>query len=181
MTLFQSGGQYLRLLLPALWALLPCFAQSSADGTFLATLGELREASFTDKATVAEKLIATGHPGVRASLTALFEDRLVYRNADNQVFILKSAEGDPLSLLDPVSLKPAGSAPADSVSKIGTNNSLRKTLRMSLARFSLSSGDPAVRLDAVHEMALSLDETSGARSWPVRRADAVCPWSRRFR
>src|SRR5205823_2344542 len=71
-------------------------------------------------------------------------------------------EGDPLNLIDPVSLKDAGAAPADSLTKIGTNNGLRRTLRTTVAHFSLSSPDPAVRLEAVREMLRSLDEATVA-------------------
>jgi urea transport system permease protein len=138
----------------------PLHGQSTTDTSFLAILGELREASYADKASIAERLAQGGDPKVRAALTALLEDRLAYRNSDNQIVILKSADGDPFALQDPLSLKDAGSAPADSVTKIGTNNALRKTLREALARFSLSSTDPAIRLDAVREMSQSIDEAT---------------------
>ena len=62
-----------------------------SDATFLATLGELREASFADKDKIVEQLTQSGHPSVRAVLTALLEDRLYFRNGDQKVFIVKSA------------------------------------------------------------------------------------------
>jgi urea transport system permease protein len=156
------GGQWLFLLLLALWGVSPACAQSPNDASFLSTLGELREASYSDKASIAERLSQTGHPSVRAVLTALLEDRLYFRNSDQKVFIVKSADGDPLALIDPLSLKNAGSAPADSLTKIGTNNGLRSTLRTTVAHFSLSSPDAAVRLDAVREMSRSLDDANVA-------------------
>src|ERR1700690_2592833 len=153
-----SGGQWwFVLLLLTLWGGVPVFAQSPNDANFLSTLGELREANYSDKATIVERLSQGGHPSVHAVLTALMEDRLYFRNNDQKVFIVKSAEGDPLNLVDPLSLKNAGTAPADSVTKIGTNNALRSTLRMTVAHFALSSPDVAVRLDAVREMVRSLD------------------------
>ena len=99
---------------------------------------------------------------MRAVLTALLEDRLYFRNSDQKIFIVKAADADPLNLIDPLSLKDAGSAPADSLTKIGTNNGLRSTLRTTVAHFSLSSPDAAVRLDAVREMSRSLDEPTVA-------------------
>ncbi len=99
---------------------------------------------------------------MRAVLTALLEDRLYYRNSDQKVFIVKAADADPLNLIDPLSLKDAGSAPADSLTQIGTNNGLRSVLRTTVAHFSLSSPDAAVRLDAVREMSKSLDEPTVA-------------------
>ena len=61
----------------------------------------------------------------------------------------KTADEDPLNLVDPLSLKDAGSVPADSLTKIGTNNGLRRALRTAIAHFGLSSPDAAVRLDSV--------------------------------
>ena len=140
----------------------PAHAQSPNDASFLSTLGELREASYSDKATIAERLGQSGHPSVRAVLTALLEDRLYFRNSDQKIFIAKSADGDPLNLIDPMTLKSAGSASTDSMTQIGTNNGLRRVLRTTVARFSLSSPDAAVRLDAVQDMSRSLDEPTVA-------------------
>src|SRR5450432_4008261 len=146
-----SGGQWLLPLL-ALCSFGPIHAQSPADANFLSTIGELREATYSGKASIVERLSQGGHPGVRAVLTALLEDRLYFRNNDQKVFIVKSADGDPLNLIDPLSLKSAGSAPLDSLTKVGTNNALRSTLRTTVAHFALSSPDAAVRLDAVRNM-----------------------------
>jgi urea transport system permease protein len=159
------GGQWLKLLL-ALWGVVFVCAQSPApsskDATFLSTLGELREASYPDKASISERLSQTGHPSVRAVLTALMEGRLYYRNSDQRIFITKAADADPANLIDPLALKDAGSAPASDLTLIGTNNGLRSTLRTTVARFALSSPDAAVRLDAVREMSKSLDEPTVA-------------------
>src|SRR5204862_3692654 len=81
---------------------------------------------------------------------------------DQKVFIVKSTEEDPLGLIDPLSLKDAGSAPVDNFTKIGTNNGLRRMLRTTVAHFGLSSPDAAVRLDAVRDMLRSLDEATVA-------------------
>src|SRR6266705_6337519 len=139
-----SGGQRLFMLLLTLWAVVPVHAQSPNDASFLSTLGELREATYADKARIVERLSQGGHPSVRAVLTAFLEDRLYFRNNDQKVFIVKSAEGDPLNLIDPLSLKDAGPASADSLTQIGTNNGLRSVLRTTVARFSLSSPDAVV-------------------------------------
>jgi urea transport system permease protein len=161
MTQFPSGGHWLVMLL-ALWGIVPVHAQSVNDASFLSTLGELREATYADKESIVERLSKGGHPSVRAVLTALLEDRLYFRNNDQKVFIVKSAEGDPFNLIDPLSLKDAGSASADSLTKIGTNNGLRRVLRTTVAHFALSSPEVAVRLDAVREMSRSLDDATVA-------------------
>jgi urea transport system permease protein len=155
------GAQWF-LTLCALWAVLPAYSQSPNDASFLSTLGELREASYSDKENIVERLSQSGHPSVRAVLTALLEDRLYFRNSDQKVFIVKTAGEDPLSLIDPLTLKAGGSTPADQLTQIGTNNALRRVLRMALAHFGLASPDASVRLDAVREMMQSLDEPTVA-------------------
>jgi urea transport system permease protein len=92
----------------------------------------------------------------------MLDDRLRTRLSDKTIFIVESA--DPaltsLTLLDPVSLKPAGTAAPDDLETIGTNNRLRRVLRTTVARFALASPDASVRLDAVTEMQKSLDDTA---------------------
>src|SRR5213082_1471879 len=114
------------MLLLVLWGVGSAHAQSSNDTNFLSMLGELREATYSDKASIVERLSQSGHPSVRAVLTAFLEDRLYFRNDNQKVFVGKSADGDPVDLIDPLSLKGAGSVPADNLTKIGTNNGLRR-------------------------------------------------------
>ncbi len=161
----RFSGQWLFvLLLLGLWRVPPASAQSPGDASFLATLGELREAAYADKENIVERLGKGGHTSVSAALTAFMEDRLYFRNEDQKVFIVRTTEGDPpaLDLIDPVSLKPAGSAPADNLTKIGTNNRLRRVLRTTVAHFGLSNPDPAIRLESVRNMLQSLDESNVA-------------------
>jgi len=150
------------ILLLALSAISSTYAQTEKDKNFLSILGELREASYDDKAAIAVRITNTGHPSVRATLSALLDDRLYYANSDQRIWIVKSSEGDPLTRIDPVTLKEAGTAPADSLTQIGTNNALRHALRITVAHFALSSPDASVRLDAVRELLKSLDETTDA-------------------
>ena len=95
------GGQWLRWLLLAIVLASPAADASleaqTQDDAFLASLGELREATFLDKEAIAERMIAAGHPRARAVLTALLEDRLYFRTADNKIFLVKNAEGDQTS------------------------------------------------------------------------------------
>jgi urea transport system permease protein len=158
-----TGGRQLRWLLPAIVlvsAVLGPLAAQSPDEAFLASMAELREASFLDKEAIADRLIAAGHPGTRDLLTALLEDRLYVRTSDQSIFIVKTTEGEPAAyeLVDPVTRKDAGSAPVDALTKIGTNNRLRRSLRTSVARFGLSSPDATVRLAAIRDMVRSLDD-----------------------
>jgi urea transport system permease protein len=151
-------------LLLAICSALPLHAQSSNDPSFVATLGELREASYADKESIVERLTTNAHPNVRAVLNAFIDDRLCFRNDDQKIFIIKSTEGDPATfdLIDPASLKDAGAALSDTVTKIGTNNRLRSALRNTVARFGLSSPDASVRLNAATDILRSLDEANVA-------------------
>src|SRR6267142_1366217 len=105
--------------------------------------------------------MATGHPGAGNVLTAMLEDRLFY-TPDRRIVIAKATDDGlrAFALIDPVSLKDIGSAPVADLTKIGTNNRLRRFLRTTVARFGLANPDPAVRLDAVTDMIRSLDETT---------------------
>ena len=138
------------------------FAQSPNDAAFLATLGALRDATFADKEKIVDRLVQSGHPNARIVLTAFLEDRLYFRNDDQKVILVKSTdENSPaLDLIDPLSLKGAGSAPVDNLTKIGTNNRLRRVLQTTLARFGLSSKDAAVRLEAVRAIEQDLDDAN---------------------
>ncbi len=159
--LLRTGAQWLFLaLLLASRSVSPGYAQSPSDATFLATLGELRNATFDEKDKIVERLAGSGHPNAAAVLTALMEDRLYFRNQDQKIFLIKPGEEDSstLDLIDPLTLKGAGSASTDDLSKIVTNNHLRRILQTTLARFRLSNADASVRLDAVRDIERDLDE-----------------------
>jgi urea transport system permease protein len=162
MTLYPWGVYRLTMLVLALSGVSSLYAQSTNDESFLTMLGELREATYTDKAAIVDRLSQSGHANVSPVFTAFMEDRLYFRNSDQKVYVGTAAEGDPITLVDPLSLKEDGSAPAESLTKIGTNNGLRRTLRMALSRFDLASPDPAKRLTAVRDMVESLDEPTVA-------------------
>ena len=155
-----GGRQLSWLLLAACLVPLPASAQN-ADDNFRAVLAELREAGFADKESIAERLIASGHMSARPVLTALLDDRLFVK-ADQQIVIARSAEQTltTYELIDPVTLQPAGASPSDQLTKIGTNNRLRRFLRNTVARFALASPDADVRLDAVKELLRSLDASA---------------------
>jgi urea transport system permease protein len=150
------------MLLLALTGAISLHSQNAAP--LAAALDQLREASFAEKEEIVARIGQTGHPSIYAVLMAFLEDRLVYRNDDNRIAIVKaeaSAQGaneSPRTLLDPLTLKTTGSAPADSFSAIGTNNRLRKLLRISAARFAIASSDSSIRLQAVRNLMNALDD-----------------------
>ena len=142
---------------------LPASAQAQTDDDgFRAVVVEFGEANFREKESIAERLIDTGHASTRAVLTALLEDRVFFREQDQQPFIVESTDENlsAYALVDPVSLEDAGSAEPDQLSKVITNNRLRRFLRITIARFALSSPDADIRVDAVKQMLRSLDAAS---------------------
>jgi urea transport system permease protein len=156
----SKGVIWLLLPLLALWGTRPLQAQTEKDASFQTALAELRDADYADKEAIVERLIQSGHSSTRAVLNAFREDRLFFRNDNQAIFLVKSTEGDPasLELVDPITLKDAGALPADQLTKIGTNNRLRRVLRTTVARYGLSSPDAAVRGDAVRDLLRSLDD-----------------------
>lgn len=163
-SLLRTGVQWLFvLLLLASRSPGPVYAQATSSGaSFLAMLGELRDASFSDKDKIVDRLAESGHPNVRAPLTAFQQDRLYFRNQDQKIFLIKEGESDATTfdLIDPITLKDAGSAPSDDFTKIGTNNHLRRILQTTLARFGLTSPDASVRLQAARDIERDLDEAN---------------------
>jgi urea transport system permease protein len=155
-----ARGVLVWLLLTILFG--PAVGAQAQDDRFLAALGDFREASYPDKEQIIQRLSEAGHANTRPVLTAMLEDRLYYRLSDQRIFLVTSADESlaSLDLIDPLTLKPAGSSPREALTRIGTNNRLRSVLKTTVARFALSSQDAAVRLDAVKEMQRSLDEAS---------------------
>src|SRR5258708_39045820 len=78
-------------LLAGLVLVFPGLASPQDDG-FLATLGELREASFSDKEGIVERLGEGGHPSARPVLAAWLDDRLVVRQSDHRILIVQALD-----------------------------------------------------------------------------------------
>jgi urea transport system permease protein len=80
------------------------------------------------------------------------------RTADQHIFIVVSADADPMELIEPLTQKPAGSVKAEELSRITTNNRLRRTLRGAIASFDLADENPEIRSASVKELLRTLDE-----------------------
>lgn len=158
---YLSCGRWLAAVVIVLVCAAAELAWAQPADEVRATLGALNEVSFLDKEELASRLIATGHSSVGTILDAWLEDRL-YARADNQVFIIVSADESlvTLDLIDPVTLTAAGNSPPAELTKIGTNNRLRRFLRTAAARYSFGSPDPRVRLAAVQQMMRSLEPST---------------------
>ena len=159
------GGRqpgWLLLALVIVTAAAPPAAAQSPDDELRAAVGRLRGTSFAEKEAVVEQIVATAHRSVLPVLTALLEDRLYERTSDQTIVIVRVADESlaAMETIDPVSQRPAGTEPPGALSKIGTNNRLRRFVRTAVARFGLANADASVRLGAVVEMRRSLDEAT---------------------
>ena len=147
-------------------------AAAAADEPLAEILGALPEASYADKKSLIERLVALHDARVRAVLQAMLDGRLYVRTDDHRVLIARGqgaagGEGEQsgrVAVVDPLTEPATGAtagvgvpAAADGLTKIGVNNQLRKALRVALAQFDLADPDRGVRLSAVKEMLRALD------------------------
>ena len=133
---------------------------AAVEGDPAALLAALGTASFSEKEAIAQHLVASGHPRTGAVLKAFLEGQLHQRESDSAVLIaVPSPSNEELfALTDPLTGAAVAEEPAEGFRKIGTNNSLRKTLKGMLAQLALADPDPDVRLAAIKETLRSIDE-----------------------
>ncbi|MEW6167096.1 MAG: urea ABC transporter permease subunit UrtB [Pseudomonadota bacterium] len=134
-------------------------AQAADDAPYAEQVAQLATAGFSEKERIVDALLEQRHPQTRALLAAFLDGRLVSRKSDGKVFITREA-GDAVQLIDPVDGRTVGVAAPAALSKIGTNNRLRKKLKGAIALFDLNDANPRVRLAAVDEMLRELDDTT---------------------
>jgi urea transport system permease protein len=149
----------LLIMLAVMGVALTRVAQSTDMPGFETALAAFATTNFKVKEKAVESLAAVEHPNTRAVLAALLDGSLYYRKEDKRVFIAEVGETSAV-LTDPLTMKGAGTANATDLSKITTNNQLRKVLKSTLASFDLSNRDARVRLAAVNEMLRTIDEDS---------------------
>jgi urea transport system permease protein len=146
------------ILMMALAVLLTPHLALADDAAFTAATTQLATDDFASKEEGVKKVLELRHPGSKPLLAAMLDGRAFVRTADQHVFIVTSADADPLDLIEPATQKSAGTGKAEGFSKITTNNRLRKTLRGALASFDLGDTDSTVRSAAVKELLRTLDE-----------------------
>jgi urea transport system permease protein len=128
------------------------------DAAFTAAAAQLAADDFATKEEAIRKVLELRHPGSKPLLAALLDGRVFVRSSDMHVFIVASADADPLALTEPLTQKSAGTGKAEEFSKITTNNRLRKTLRGAIASFDLADADAGVRRAAVKELLRTVDD-----------------------
>jgi urea transport system permease protein len=146
------------MLMLALAVLMASGPARADDTAFTAAAAQLATDEFATKEDAVRKLVEVRHAGSKPLLAALLDGRVFQRTADQHIFIVVSADADPMELIEPLTQKPAGSVKAEELSRITTNNRLRRTLRGAIASFDLADENPEIRSASVKELLRTLDE-----------------------
>ena len=123
---------------------------------FTQALELLQTKSYKEKEKAIEQLVNSKDTKVQPILEAMLKARLFYTKADKTMVIgIKNEDGFALtSVLDQ---KDLGTLSKSKLKKVKVNNKLRRILRASIARLSLSNPDPKERLNAVKQMYGKID------------------------
>ena len=135
-------------------------ACAAEPADFATAVAGLATTDFKAKQAALMQLAQTRNESAKAILSAMLDGKLYYRKSDSHLFI--GSGEDALTLTDALTLKPAGTADPADMTKVNTNNALRKILKSALAGFALSDPDATVRLAAVNEMLRSMDGDNAA-------------------
>src|SRR2546422_4713245 len=88
------------------------------DAAFATAAAQLANDDFATKEAAVRKVLELRHAGSKPLLAALLDGRAFTRSSDMHVFIVASADADPLELTEPLTLKSAGTGKPDDLSKI---------------------------------------------------------------
>jgi urea transport system permease protein len=130
-----------------------------ATDRYTETVNALNTKSFKKKALAVTELANLNDKRTLDILQAFLDSRLYYRKSDKIIVIIKET-ADDYEITNAITKEKFGVVGKREIKKIRTNNKLRKQLRGIIAQLSLSSEDPAIRLEAVNEITRDLDESS---------------------
>ncbi|MEJ2439149.1 MAG: urea ABC transporter permease subunit UrtB, partial [Gammaproteobacteria bacterium] len=134
-------------------------ADSKPVPRFEDLLPQLITDDFQKKEAVLEQLTRTDHPQLLKTFRYLLNGELYYRKADKRIVHLETSDKGNVAY-DILTGKNLGVVGHFDVRRIGIDNNMRSMLGVEIAKLSLSSKDPKVRLKAVEEMITSLDPDS---------------------
>jgi urea transport system permease protein len=117
----------------------------------------LSEGSFRDKIAAVGELSRIDHPRVQLLLHALLEGLLYERDG---VLVIASDADDGYALQDALTGADLGIAGTRDVKKVRINNSLRTTLKETLAFLNVSAADKSIRIAAIEQLIGTLDKSS---------------------
>jgi urea transport system permease protein len=149
--------------LASLLALVLAFGAAAARAAgFEDLVKALPGASFSDKAALVEQIAGSGHPRAGTVLAALMDGSLFQVKSERRVVIAADGSGG-LEAIDAVSGESVGSLAKGALTKVRSNNNLRKAIRGAIAGLDLSHPDPARRMAAASELLGSPSESSTRR------------------
>ncbi|TVQ86395.1 MAG: urea ABC transporter permease subunit UrtB [Chromatiaceae bacterium] len=134
---------------------------AAAAADLAAALAALTDRSFAVKEQAVADLAASGDPRAADLLKALLGGDLQARASDDRV-VLTRRHGDGFALTDPLTGSDLGQVGRREVKRIVVNNRMRTALRAGIARLTLASPDPALRLRAAQETLTAPDPDSAA-------------------
>ncbi len=120
----------------------PAGAEPLEDG-----ITALTAKGFKAKIAAVENLAATGDERAVPALEALMAGELHVRKSDGKV-VIAQRQGSVYVLTDPISAAEISQAAKSDIKKIRVNNRLRGVIRGALGALTLSSKDPARRVEA---------------------------------
>jgi urea transport system permease protein len=126
-------------------------AAQTAGDPFATALEALDQKSFKKKAAAIDALAELGDARTATVLEALAAGLLFIRKSDKAI-VIGARTGSGYTLTNPVSGDAIGDAGKRDIRKITVNNNLRKQIRGVLSRLTLSSDDPARRLEAARNI-----------------------------
>ena len=133
---------------------------SMADEAELTSLiANLNQKSFNKKGKAVDALVASGDPRVAVIINALSNSNLYIRKSDKKIFITQKG-GDGFLLTDAITGTDAGTATKKALTKIKTNNKLRRKLSAVLGKLTLLNQDNEVRLSAAKAVLKSQDQSA---------------------
>jgi len=145
----------LALLVFLISGLPAAFAQTDLGGLIDAlSAGKLKQ-----RDAQIEAIAATGDARAVPALRALREGDLYFRKADKKVFITTKA-GKDFRLIDPITGEEAGTEAKKALSKVRTNNRLRRQIDEVVGALTLRSDDPQTRIAAAATIFKTADPAS---------------------
>lgn len=113
---------------------------------------QLPKSNLRKMAPLIEQLYQTNEPQIRDILQFMLDGELYYIKANKQVVHAQASATNMYQLTDILTLQPLLEVKKSLISKIKTNNSLRKTLRSLIAKIDLTNTNKEVRLQAVQQL-----------------------------
>jgi urea transport system permease protein len=122
-----------------------CLAGFASAASLEEALAKLASTKFDEIAAGVDGIAASGHPRAAAVLEALGDGRLLVRSAEKRVF-LREPTG---TLVDAATgTVPSSDVAASALKPVRVNNRVRRALEAALGGLTLTSPDPARRLEA---------------------------------